>query len=186
MCVWTSRRLSPGVRLPVTVAVTMTVTTVSRPGPGVPACHRDGHGSKFQVQSYSSTLKVPVTVPARACRIVSCIDCRRRAATRSPVPTTCTIPFRPTRPATGPCSPGQLEREAPWVEGLLLRSQSPYVANRRALKGRPFRGRANPPPVVPHLETLAAQAAYTEALLPRSGSGTVLCHHKPGACENLW
>jgi hypothetical protein len=32
-------------------------------------------------------------------------------------------------------------------------------------------GLPGPPPVVPHPESLAAQAAYTEALLPRSGSG---------------
>ena len=40
--------------------------------------------------------------------------------------------------------------------------------NRRAPKGRPP---GTPPPAVPHPESLAAQAAYTEALLP-SGSGT--------------
>jgi hypothetical protein len=38
---------------------------------------------------------------------------------------------------------------------------------RRAPKGRPTRT----PPVAPHPESLAAQAAYTEALLPGSGSG---------------
>jgi len=32
-------------------------------------------------------------------------------------------------------------------------------------------GLPGPPPVVPHPESLAAQAAYTEALLPGSGSG---------------
>jgi len=35
--------------------------------------------------------------------------------------------------------------------------------NRRAPKGRPP---GTPPPAVPHPESLAAQAAYTEALLP--------------------
>jgi len=37
--------------------------------------------------------------------------------------------------------------------------------NRRAPKGRPN----GPPPVVRHPESLADQAAYTEALLPGSG-----------------
>jgi hypothetical protein len=50
MCVCTRLRLCPEVRLTLTVAFTVTVTTVLRPGPGLPECHRDGHGSKFQVQ----------------------------------------------------------------------------------------------------------------------------------------
>jgi hypothetical protein len=44
--------------------------------------------------------------------------------------------------------------------------QAPYGANSACAKRAAYR---DPPPVAPHPESLAAQVAYTEALLPGSG-----------------
>ena len=57
---------------------------------------------------------------------------------------------------------------APWcvvIVYLSVHRASPYSL---AFAKRPTR---TPPPVVPHPESLAAQAAYAEALLPGSCSG---------------
>jgi hypothetical protein len=56
------------------------------------------------------------------------------------------------------------------VECLILKSpgQASYGAKSACAKRAAYPG---PPPVVPLPESLTPQAAYTEALLPRSGSG---------------
>ena len=55
--------------------------------------------------------------------------------------------------------------DAPCVECLFLRSLSraPYRTPSACAKRRPTR---TPHPIVPHPESIAAQAAYAEALLP--------------------
>ena len=71
------------------------------------------------------------------------------------------------------------------VECLFLRRrvQATYGANQRAPKGRP----TQTPFVVPHPESLAAQAAYSEAIFARLAWARIVSRHwgPPRACYRV-